>query len=282
MKVTRVLFFLLLAGCRTAPEPDRDRIQVSVSVPPQAEIVRRIGGDRVAVESLVAPGASDEDLSLSPRKTLARERTDLYVQVGHPAFQVEKRYVDPFLARHPEVRVVDMSRGIDLIADSTSANHGHEGGDPHLWVAPATVAVAARNIAAALSDLDPQHAGTYRENLKRYLAGIDRLDREVRAHLSGGQRAFLVYHPSWGYFARQYGLEQIAIEAEGKEPGAARLIQLIDRARLENAEVVLVPYPRESAQVIAEAVGGRVVTADPQSPDWEETLLRIAEALGHA
>lgn len=275
MKVTRALFFLLLAGCRTAPEADRDRIQVSVSVPPQAEIVRKIGGDRVEVETLVAPGASDEDLSLSPRKTLALERTDLYVKVGHPAFQVEKRYVDPFLARHPEIRVVDMSRGIDLITD----NHGHEGGDPHVWGAPATMVAAARNIAAALSDLDPTHAQTYRGNLERYLSGIDRLDREIRARLAGGRRTFLVYHPSWGYFARQYGLEQIAIEAEGKEPGAARLIQLIDRARREGAEVVLVPYPRESAQVLAEAIGGRIITADPQSPEWDETLLRIAGAL---
>jgi zinc transport system substrate-binding protein len=75
-------------------------------------------------------------------------------------------------------------------------------------------------------------------------------------------------------------LEQIAIEAEGKEPGAVRLIGVIERARREGAKVVLVPYPRESAQVLAEAIGGRTVTADPQSADWEATLLRLAGALG--
>jgi zinc transport system substrate-binding protein len=283
VKVSRALLLLLLTGC-AVPEEAGDRIRVAVSVAPQAEIVERIGGDRVAVDSLVAPGASDEDLSLSPRKALALERTDLYVKVGHPAFTIEERYIDPFLARNPEIRVVDMSRGMDLILDSTSANdgHGHEGGDPHVWVAPQTVAIAARNLAAALSDLDPGHAPEYRANLERFLKDIDRLDREVRAHLDGGQRAFLVYHPSWGYFARQYGLEQIAIEAEGKEPGAVRLIGVIEQARREGAEVVLVPYPRESAQVLAEAIGGRTVTADPQSADWEETLLRVAVALGES
>ena len=275
MNVSRALFLLLLTGCRTAPEAG-DRLRVAVSVAPQAEIVRRIGGVRVAVESLVAPGASDEDLSLSPRKAFALERIDLYVKVGHPAFAIERRYVDPFLARHPAIRVVNMSQGMKLIED----DHGHEGGDPHVWVAPQTVAVAARNIAAALSDADPPHASEYRANLERFLEDVDGLDREIRARLAGGQRAFLVYHPSWGYFARQYGLEQIAIEAEGKEPGAASLIQTIERARQEGAEVVLVPHPRESAQVLAEAIGGRIVTADPQSPDWEATLLRVAEALG--
>lgn len=268
MKVSRALFLLLLTGCRTAPEGD-DRLRVAVSVAPQAEIVRRIGGDRVTVESLIPPGASDEDLSLSPRKALALERTELYVKVGHPAFAVEARYVDPFLARHSEIRVVDMSRGMDLDA-----------GDPHVWVAPQTVAVAARNIAAALSAIDPPHASEYTANLERFLQDVDRLDREIRAHLHGGRQVFLVYHPSWGYFARQYGLEQIAIEAEGKEPGARRLIGVIERARGQRAEVVLVPYPRKSAQVLAEAIGGRVVTADPQSAEWEKTLLRVAGALG--
>lgn len=276
MKVSRALFLLLLTGC-AVPEEAGDRIRVAVSVAPQAEIVRRIGGGRVAVDSLVAPGASDEDLSLSPRKAMALEDTDLYVKVGHPAFSIEARYIDPFLGRHPGIRVVDMSRGMDLI---TEDDHGHEGGDPHVWVAPQTVAIAARNIAAALSELDPGHAPEYRANLERFLKDVDRLDREIRARLDGGRRAFLVYHPSWGYFARQYGLEQIAIEAEGKEPGAVRLIGVIEQARREGAEVVLVPYPRESAQVLAEAIGGRTVTADPQSADWEATLLRVAESLG--
>ncbi|HEX6861185.1 MAG TPA: zinc ABC transporter substrate-binding protein [Thermoanaerobaculia bacterium] len=278
MKVFRALFLFLLAGC-AVPEEAGYRIRVAVSVAPQAAIVQRIGGDRVAVDSLVAPGASDEDLSLSPRKAIALEHTDLYVKVGHPAFSIEARYIDPFLERHPEIRVVDMSRGMDLI---TEDDHGHEGGDPHVWVAPQTVGVAARNIAAALSDLDPAHAPEYRANLERFLKDVDRLDREIRARLApleNGRRAFLVYHPSWGYFARQYGLEQIAIEAEGKEPGAVRLIRVIEQARRERAQVVLVPYPRESAQVLAEAIGGRIVTADPQSADWEATLLRVAGAL---
>jgi zinc transport system substrate-binding protein len=264
---------LLLAGCRAAPPPEPGVARVAVSVGPQAELVRRIGGDRVAVTTLLPPGASDEEASLSPRQAFALEDVQLYVAVGHPAFPMEVRYIHPFLARHPEVRVVDMSR------------HSLEG-DPHVWVSPETMAVAARDVAAALEAIDPAHAAEYRGNLARFLEDADRLDREIRARLStpGASRAFLVYHPSWGYFARRYGLEQIAVEAEGKEPGAARLIQIIDRARRDRATVVLVPegFPRDSARVIADAIHGRVVSADPLAPDWESTLLRVAEVLSHA
>ena len=252
---------------------------MAVSVGPQAELVRRIGGDRVAVTTMLPPGASDEDVSLSPRQVFALEYVQLYVAVGHPAFPVEARYIRPFLARHPEVRVVDMSG---------PHQEGNLEGDPHVWVSPETMAVAARNVAAALEAIDPAHAVEYRRNLARFLEDAGRLDREIRARLSrlsatGASRAFLVYHPSWGYFARRYGLEQIAIEAEGKEPGAAQLIRIIDRARREHATVVLVPegFPRDSARVIANAIGGRIVSADPLAPDWEATLLRVAEVLSH-
>jgi zinc transport system substrate-binding protein len=264
------ILLLLLTGCRAQPAPDPGALRVAVSVGPQAELVRRIGGDRVAVTTMILPGASDEDVTLSPRQVLALEDVQLYVAVGHPAFPMEARYIRPFLARHPEVRVVDMS------------GNSHEG-DPHVWVSPETMTVAARNVAAALEAIDPAHAIEYRRNLARFLEDAGRLDREIRARLSqpGASRVFLVYHPSWGYFARRYGLEQIAIEAEGKEPGAAQLIQLIDRARRERATVVLVPegFPRDSARLIADAIGGRIVSADPLAPDWEATLLRVARVL---
>ena len=272
MKISPAIVLLLLTAC-AAPAPNADVLRVAVSVAPQAELVRKIGGERVAVTTMIPPGASDEDVSLSPRQVFALEGVRLYVAVGHPAFPMEARYIHPFLARHPEVRVVDMS------GDAQE-------GDPHVWVSPETMAVAARNVAAALEEIDPTHAAGYRRNLAGFLSDTGRLDREIRDRLSTprASRAFLVYHPSWGYFARRYGLEQIAIEAEGKEPGAARLIQLIDRARREKATVVLVPegFPRDSAQVIADAIGGRVVSADPLAPDWEATLLRVAEVLSHA
>jgi zinc transport system substrate-binding protein len=299
MKSPLLLLALALAACRpmapAAPAGDAGRLRVAVSVPPQAYFVRRIGGDRVQVDVMIPPGYSHVDYPLTPRQVAALSRARLYVAVGHPAFEFERVQLAAVLRDLPGIQVVDMSRGMRLLAgegEGDEDEHGHSGeagGDPHVWVAPDTVAVAARNIAAALEGIDPAHAVEYRANLQRFEADVAALDREIRQRLAGTQGGrFMVYHPTWGYFAREYGLEQVAIEAEGKEPSAQRLIRLIDRARRERVKVVFVQagFPRKSAQVIAEAVGGRVLVADPQDPDWLGNLRRVArelqEALPHA
>jgi zinc transport system substrate-binding protein len=289
-------FLLLLAlaafACGPVTGPRDGRLRVAVSVPPQAYFVERIGGGRVKVDVMIPPGYSHVDYPLTPSQIAALSRAQVYVAVGHPAFEIERARILPFLKDVSGVRIVDMSKGMRILEDSGEGeheDHGHEGGDPHVWVSPDTVAVAARNIATALEGIDPAHAAEYRANLRRFEAEIAALDREIRAELAGvkGGR-FMVYHPTWGYFARQYGLEQVAIEAEGKEPNAARLIRLIDDARRENVKVIFVQsgFPRKSAQVIADAVGGRILVADPQERDWIDNLRRVSrelsEALPHA
>jgi zinc transport system substrate-binding protein len=282
---------LALAACRSVPgsapgAPDGHRLRVAVSVPPQAYFVERIGGDRVAVEVMIPPGFSHVDYPLTPRQMAALSATDLYIKVGHPSFDYERRYIDPFLERAPRVRIVDMSQGMRLLAgeegeEHERLGHDHGDGDPHVWVAPETVAVAAGNIAQALEAADPAGAPVYRARLHSFLEEIGGLDREVRSLLAGASsRKFIVYHPGWGYFARQYGLEQIAIEAEGKEPSAVRMIELIDQARRDGVRLVFIEggFPRRSAQVIADAIDGRVVFADPQRKDWPENLRGVAAA----
>lgn len=285
-----IAFALTLAACRAAGPAAHDpldggRIAVAVSVPPQAYFVEKIGGHRVRVEVMIPPGYSHEDYSPSPRQIVALSHARLYIKVGHPAFELETHFIDPFLAGKSGVRVVDMSRGMELIRGEASEG-GQDGSDPHVWVAPATVRVAARNIGDALAGVDPAHAAEYQANLRAFLAEIDALDREIRVRLgpSGSPRRFLVYHPSWGYFAQEYGLRQIAIEAEGKEPSAKRLIQLIDDARRDDVRLLFVSrgFPRKSAQVIADAAGCTIVTADPQEHDWAANLRRVAAAIGEA
>ena len=283
---------LLLAGlaaCRTVPDPGIGRLRVAVSVPPQAYFVERIGGGQVDVTVMIPPGYSEVDFPLTPRAATALSEARLYVAVGHPSFEYERQYIRPFLARSPGIRVVDMSHGVrPLEGGGHDHVHGeaHGGGDPHVWVAPETVRIAAANIARGLEEIDPAHSAEYRANLRSFLAEIDRLDRDLRTLFAAriGHRKFMVYHPSWGYFAREYGLEQIAIEAEGKEPSAARLIQLIDRARHEGVKVLFVQagFPRKSAQVIAAEIGGRLFPADPLERDWAANLRRVAAALHEA
>lgn len=290
---------LPLAGCAgdgvaSAGTAKDAPLLVAVSVPPQAWLVERIGGGRVRTEVMIPPGYSHVDVPLTPRQMRTLSRAALYIKVGHPAFEFESEQLGPLLAGLPGLRIVDMSSGMLLLEEAHEeepANrhdaHGHEGGDPHVWVSPDTFAVAAVNVARALEEADPGHAAEYQANLRGALAEIRAVDQEVRRQLAGtepSRRKFMVYHPTWGYFARQYGLEQIAIEFEGKEPSAVRLIHLIEEARREGVKVIFVEsgFPRESAQIIAEAVGGRVVTADPQDKDWPGNLRRTAAELREA
>lgn len=290
-----VLLALAASACRPAAAPEDSRLRVAVSVPPQAYFVERIGGRHVKVDVMIPPGYSHVDYPLTPSQMAALSRSQVYVAVGHPAFELERAGILPFLSEMPGVRIVDMSDGMRLLEGSGEGgeegheDHGHEGGDPHVWVSPDTVAVAARNIAAALERIDPAHGAEYRANLRSFEADIAMLDQEIQEELAGvrGGR-FMVYHPTWGYFARRYGLQQVAIESEGKEPSAARLIRLIDEARREDVKVIFVQsgFPRKSAQVIADAVGGRVLVADPQERNWMDNLRRVSrelsEALPHA
>jgi len=269
-----------------------ERIAIAVSVPPQAYFVERIGGKRVRIEVMIPPGYSHVDYPLSPRQVLALSQARLYIAVGHPAFEFETQRLFPFLSSLPHLKVINMSRGLESLPDWSygadadgNSPSGHEMGDPHVWVAPQTVAVAARNIAQALEEADPQHAGEYRANLAAFESDVAALDREIRSRLApvrGGR--FMVYHPTWGYFAREYGLEQVAIESEGKEPSAARLMQLVELAKRSGVRAVFVQagFPRKSALVIADAVGGTVAVADPQDRDWLRNLRRVAREFQRA
>src|SRR3954463_15163457 len=162
MKPAALLPLLLaLAACRPVlPAPTDSRIRVAVSVPPQAYFVERIGGDHVQVAVMIPPGYSHVDYPLTPRQVAALSRARLYVAVGHPAFEFETVQLAPVLRDLPGLQVVEMSRGMRLIegeGEGEEDEHGHAAGDPHVWVAPETVAVAARNIAAALERIDPAH-----------------------------------------------------------------------------------------------------------------------------
>ncbi|MBW2133530.1 MAG: zinc ABC transporter substrate-binding protein, partial [Deltaproteobacteria bacterium] len=113
--------------------------------------------------------------------------------------------------------------------------HDHDGRDPHIWLSPPLVKIQARTILNALQEIDPVHRGVYEANFREFASKIDALDADLKKVFSGKQGLqFLVFHPSWGYFAETYGLQQVSIEIEGKEPKPARLKELIEHARRKN------------------------------------------------
>ncbi len=296
-----VLLTALPAGVRAA---EKQVLRVAVTVPPLAFFVERIGGDRVALQVMLPPYASHETYEPTPRQVMALEKSDLYVKVGVPSFTFEKKYIDPFLDKHGNIRVVNLSEGVPLRfmephhhegekhegeeheGEKEEAAHGHgKEPDPHVWLSPAVVRAAAGRICQALSGIDPAGEEFYRRNRDRFLGEIDDLDREIRDALRGEKgMSFLVYHPAWEYFADEYGLVQHAIEAEGKTPDIARIREMIDFARAKGIRIIFVQkgFDTKSAGLIAREIGGEVVEMDPLDENWMESLKRFSRALRKA
>ena len=293
-----VLVFLILQPLAYALA--QESLSVFVSVLPQKTFVQQIGKDMVSVKVMVQPGASPATYEPKPRQMAALAKANLYFAIGVP---FENTWLDKIASANPAMEVVHTDQGIEKLAmaahhhdegpgheeeehhgdedhQGEADRHGHHGLDPHIWLAPSLVKVQADHILAALSKADPDHAGQYAANHKLFLEKITRLDADLKDQFKGMQGLkFMVFHPAWGYFAHAYGLKQVPIEIEGKDPKPAQLQELIHHAREEQIRVIFVQpqFSSKSAKVVAREIGGRVAAADPLAEDWEANLRSVAD-----
>lgn len=288
---TRILSFIALV-CIPAALLGADRIQVFVTVLPQQTFVERVGGSQVRVEALVGAGSNPHAYEPTPGQIARLAEADVYFGIGLP---MEAAWMKRIRAVNPELRVVDLSEGISrrrLEAHEhdheAEHDHHHESGteqDPHVWTSPPLVIGMAERIAGTLAELDPEQAAGYESRQADFVAELKALDADVRAELDSlKHRRFMVYHPSWGYFADTYGLTQIPIEFEGKEPGPRRLAALIDQARREDVRVILAQpqMSTKAAEQVAQEIGGRVEVVDTLSADYIGTIRHLTRVLTSA
>lgn len=284
-------------------------ISVFVSILPQKYFVQQIGKDLVDVQVMVAPGASPATYEPNPRQMMALSEAELYFAVGVP---FERTWLEKIAATNPGMRIVHTDNGIEKIpmaahhhednhgenhseggeADEhhekapATGGHGHEASlDPHVWLSPPLVKIQARHIYEGLAAADPEHEAAYAANYNAFLAELDALHKDLLAEFKGHQgEAFMVFHPSWGYFAQAYGLRQIAIEMEGKDPKPAQLKDLITAAETKGVKVLFVQpqFSTKSARVIADAIKGQVIFADPLAEDWANNLREQASKFQQA
>jgi zinc transport system substrate-binding protein len=260
------------------------KLAVFVSIPPQKYFVQQIGKQRVDIQVMVQPGASPATYEPRPRQMAAISRTPIYFAIG-VAF--EKTWLKKIVAANPEMRVVHTDHGIQKIP---MAAHLHEAAqhpekdphgepDPHIWLSPKLVMIQARTIRDALQEIDPTHRSVYEANTKAFVAELAALDADLRNTFAGKQGLqFMVFHPSWGYFARTYGLKQVAVEIEGKNPKPAQLKELIEHAAENHIKIIFVQpqFSAKSAKLVAKEIGGQVAVADPLAADWSGNLREVA------
>jgi zinc transport system substrate-binding protein len=284
-----------------------DKIPVFVSIVPQKYFVEKIGGERVDVQVMVQPGASPATYEPKPRQMADISKTRVYFAIGVP---FENAWLDKIAAFNPAMMIVHTDQGIQKIpladhhhrenvahfnkdadhpgGDNQGAAHVNEMNrhpselDPHIWLSPPLVMIQAGTILDALQVIDPSHRSDYETNYRAFVPEIKALDAELSSILAGSrERQFMVFHPSWGYFAHTYGLNQIAAEIEGKAPKPAQLKELIAHARALDIKVIFVQpqFSSKSAELIAREIGGQVVFADPLAEDWPDNLRKVAQQI---
>lgn len=269
-----------------------NRVPVFVSILPQKYFVEKIAGSHVEVNVMVEPGANPHNYEPKPAQMTKLASSEIYFAIG---INFEDVWLKKITSAAKKLKIVHTDQGIEKIAMNHEkgdehghdkeiihdAEHDHDHGafDPHIWLAPSLVKIQAESIKKALVELDPAHSPDYEKGFSSLMTEINELDSELKAlfqKVSG--RSFIVFHPSWGYFAREYGLEQVPVEIEGKQPKPAQMKELIKTAKKLGVKVVFAQpqLSAQSAEVIAREIGGTVVFADPLAGNWSENLKKTA------
>ena len=291
-----ILVLFIAAGC-SKKEASTGKIGIVVSIVPLQEFAEKVGGDKVSVSVMVPPGASPHIYEPTPDQLINVSKAKIYVKVGSPV-EFELTWLDRVISAKRDMIVVDASENIKLIkmkhehsheegpaGEHVSEDHEHKGYDPHIWLSTKNAKVMVENIYKKLISLDPENKGYYTSNKEAYTKELNALDSKIQKALSGRtNRRFMVFHPAWGYFAKDYSLEQIPIEEEGKEPTAKGMQTLVNQAKKHNIKVIFASpqFSTKSAEVIAKEIQGRMVLIDPLEKDYIANLKKVSRAFSEA
>ena len=308
---------VLMTGAAPAHAAQGGPLRVLVTVEPQAWLVEQVAGPLAQVTVMVPPGADPHTFEPRPSQMAEVARGDLYLSLG---LEFEAVWLPRFLAASPGLRVVAMDAGITKLpmpahghehseaeehghdhpegeahghdhdhpeGEAHGHDHGHEAGlpDPHVWLAPELMQAMAVATRDALTQADPANAQAYAAGCEAAVAKARAVHDDIAALFAGlTERRFMVFHPSWGYFAKEFGLVQMPVEGHGSEPGPRTMMQLVAEAREHGVRVVFVSpqFSQRSAGVVAQELGGALVEADPLARDWDANLRAVAQRMARA
>jgi len=256
---------------------------IFVSILPQKYFVENIAGDRVDIQVMVLPGESPATYEPTPGQMVKLSKASLYVSIDVP---FEKKWLPKIKRLYPKLTIVQTHQGIAKRSmhshDHQSLAKHHDLKDPHIWLSPPLALVQVRHIFTALTALCPENRTFYTNNYHQLIHRITALDAELLELFSQSQhKTFMVFHPSWGYFADAYGLHQFSIETEGKDVRPSQLAHLIDSARNKNIKVIFAQpqFSTKSANLISQSIGGKLIMIDPLSENWADNLRIVSREM---
>ena len=273
--------------------------EITVNILPQKYFVEKIVKDKFEINVMVKPGSSPHNYEPKPSQMKSLVSSKVYFLVGDP---FEQAWMDKFKQNAKNTLFVDTTKDIEKIEmeehedhdvpteeakhdDHNHEKHDHSGLDPHVWLDPILVKTQAKNIYEAMVEIDSQNSDFYKTNYEEFIKELDALDENIKTILTPYKdKAFMVFHPSWGYFAKRYDLEQISIEIEGKEPKPNELVELIEEAKKHDIKIVFVApqFSQKSAKTISKNINANVVVIDPISGNWKESMLDTANQIANS
>lgn len=273
---TFIICTLLIVGCTT--KSDSDKKTIFVTITPMQSIIEEITAGDFDIEVIVPKGASPETYEPTPKQVTSFSDAELIFSTGLIDF--EKSLVERI---GDDAEVVNLSNGIELIAGSCShGNHQHKHGvDPHIWTSPRALRTMVTNAHKAIMAHYPDSV-KYTEATGRLLERINKLDNYCATRIkSEGVEAMMIYHPAYTYYARDYGIEQIAIEHDGKEPSLRQTTALIEKAKEHGVKAILrqPQYSEDKVRAIANDAGAEIITTDPLAENILGEIERVTEII---
>jgi zinc transport system substrate-binding protein len=288
--LTTYTYFTLLVlatsitSCKQQEIKEQSRV-ITVSILPQKFLVEYLCGNHFKVNVLLPPGANHETFEPTPGDMRSFENAELYISTGLLDF--ERNWLSRFTDSGTGLTVINTSEGIPLLGGhchNHSNDHDHEsaGSDPHIWLSPSALKLQASNIVKAITSIDSANKEDFSSNLVAFNHLMDSIDNRIRQILSGSEgKSVMIFHPALAYFARDYGLTQISIEEEGKEPSAIRIKELIELAREKNIRSILISkeFDVRHAEAIAKEINAKVLVFDPMAANWTENMIHLANLI---
>ncbi|MGC1391634.1 MAG: zinc ABC transporter substrate-binding protein [Bacteroidales bacterium] len=280
----RILFFLLIScfaiSCGRNNLDSGNKI-ITVSIAPFSYFVEEIAGNDFAVNVMVPAGADPHTYEPFPEQINKLRKSVAYISNGYLGF--EMNWLDRFYETNDAMKRLSLGDRIDPLISEHRNEGGHiEAADPHYWVSPRCALIMASSVKELLVELNPAQKLKYEINYQLLISKIQEVDNKAGKLFSNiPNRCFMIYHPNLAYVARDYGLEEIPVEFEGKEPSPSRMRELIDRARKDNLKTIFVQreYDTKNAKAIAGEIGAKVILIDPLSGNWLRSTTDIIDAL---
>ncbi len=278
---------------------------IVVSILPEKTFVEKIAKDLVDVTVMVAPGSSPHAYEPKSSQMVSISKADVYFSIG---VEFENVWIEKFKSQNPNLKFVNLSEQITKLkmaehhhddekkhankeekhakdAPHHEEHDAHDGLDPHTWTSPKNVLLMAHSIYKTLLDIDPKNEQLYKTNFDAFIKEIEDTDAQIKEIFKDMQpnSKFMVFHPSWGYFAQEYGLTQIAVEVDGKNPKPKEMITIIKEAKEEKVKAIFTQpeFSDKSAKIIAKELGIKVEAESPLAADWSLNLIKMAKTIAN-